>query len=93
LVDGKAKLLFKKYKILVESKEFNSATSIKNFSESNEYYFYKDAEIQRVRPSKKEFLVLFKDKEEQIKAYQKTEIIDYKSNKDLSALVSYYNSL
>lgn len=93
LADGKAKLLYKRYKALIESKDFNSATSTKSFSEYNGYYFFKDGVIQKIRPSKKEFLTLFKDKEEQVKDYQKKELIDYKSNSDLIKLVLFYNSL
>lgn len=93
LLDGKTKLLFKRYKTLVESKDFNSATSTKTFSEDSGYYFFKGGTIKRIRPSRKEFLEILKDKEEQIKDYQKKEIIDYKKNQDLIKLVEYYNSL
>lgn len=93
LADGKVKLLFKKYKTLVESKDYNSATSSKSFTTETDYYLFKDNKIERIRPSKKEFLTLFKDKEEQIKAYQKKEVIDYKNNLDLKKLVLFYSSL
>lgn len=93
LADGETKLLFKRYKYLVESKEFNSATTTRSFSESSAYYLFKNGTLERIKPSRKEFLDLFKDKEEQIKAYQKKESIDYKNDSDLGKLVLYYNSL
>ena len=91
--DGKVKLLYKKSKVLVESKFYSSATSETNIQDVSSYYILRDGNMKKIRPSKKEFIELFKDKENTIKAYLQAQDIDYKDKQSLANLVNYYNSL
>jgi hypothetical protein len=91
--DGKVKLLYKRSKILTESKFYSSATSESSFTDISSYYILRDGKMKKIRPSKKEFIELFKDKENTIKAYLQAENIDYKNKNNLANLVNYYNSL
>jgi hypothetical protein len=91
--DGKVKLLYKQSKILTESRFYSSATSETNITDVSSYYILKDGRLKKIRPSKKEFIELFKDKENTIKAYLQAQDIDYKDKQSLANLVNYYNSL
>jgi hypothetical protein len=93
LFDGNIKLLFKAYKSLLEIKPYNSATTEKKFSDNSNYYLFIDGTIKRIKPSKKEFLEIFKDKTIEIDSYLKNEKVDFKNNKDLTKLFEYYSSL
>lgn len=91
--DGKVKLLYKRSKILTESKFYSSATSETNITDIFSYYVLRDGKMKKIRPSKKEFIELFKDKENTIQAYLQAQKIDYKDKQSLANLVNYYNSL
>ena len=93
LYDGNLKLLFKSYKTVSEIKPYNSATTEKKFAENYSYYILKDDLMVKIRPSKKDFLELFKNKSAEMDAFIKTEKIDFKKNQDLTRTFEFYSSL
>lgn len=93
LFDGNLKLLFKSYKTISEIKPYNSATTEKRFADNYSYYVLKDGKMNKIRPSKKEFLELFKNKTAEIDQFIKTEKIDFKNNQDLSRMLEFYSAL
>lgn len=93
LFDGNSKLLFKNYKTISEIKPYNSATTEKKFADNESYYIFKDDVMKKIRPTKKEFLGLFKNKNTEMEAFIKTEKIDFKNNQDLTRVFEFYNSL
>jgi hypothetical protein len=93
ITDGKVKLLFKTYKTILESKPYNSATTEKKFQDYKAYYILRDDKINRFKPSKKDVLETFKDKNLEIDAFIKREKVDFKNNADLDKVFKYYNAL
>ncbi|WP_291404134.1 hypothetical protein [Daejeonella sp.] len=93
IADGKMKLLVKNYKTILENKQYNSATIEKKYEDIKSYFILKDGNMQRFKPSKKEFLMIFEDKNLEIDSYLKKEKIDFKNNLDLAKVFEYYFSL
>ncbi len=93
LYGGGTKLLYKLKKNLMETKPYNSATVERSFNINVFYYLVKDGAIQRFKPSKKEFLVLFKDKSADVETFIRKEHIDFKNNNDLVKVLEFYYSL
>jgi hypothetical protein len=93
IADGKMKLLIKNYKIILENKPFDSATIEKKFEDIKMYYVLKDGKMIRFKPSKKDLLMIFADKNSEIDNYLKKEKIDFKNNADLAKVFEYYDTL
>lgn len=91
--DGKAKLLFKKKKTVLETKAYNSATTEKSFQELGMYYIFKDDKMEKFKPSKKDILEIFSNKSTHVEAFMKKEKINFKSSTDLEKVFEYYYSL
>jgi hypothetical protein len=92
LSDGTVQLLKKKTVGVVVSQEWNSATKVKNFKDETKYYLVKNGQATQVKKDKK-LLENFSDKKQQIENYASSNKINFKSDADLSKLVTYYNSL
>lgn len=93
LTDGEIKLLVKNYKYILENKPYNSAIIEKKYEDIRSYFILKDGKMNRFKPSKKDFLIIFEDKSLKIDAFLKKEKIDFKNNLDLVRVIEYYNSL
>jgi len=92
LSDGTVQLIKKKSVGIVVSQEWNSATKVKNFKDDTKYYLVKNGQATQVKKDKK-ILENFSDKKQQMENYASSNKINFKSDADLSKLVTYYNSL
>jgi len=93
IFDGGVKLLFKSFKTLIEVKPYNSTTTEKKFIDNSSYYVLKDNVMTKIKPSKKDFMEIFKSKSTEIDAFIKNEKIDFKQHQDLKKVFEYYSSL
>jgi hypothetical protein len=93
IANGKIKLLLKNYKSIMEIKPYNAVAVEKRFEDMKSYYILKDGKMNRFKPSKKDFLILFQDKSSEIDAFLKKEKIDFKNNVDLVKVFDYYDKL
>jgi hypothetical protein len=93
IADGKIKLLKHYKKIIRVDKAFNSATAVKTFFLSVEYYLFVNSQITKIKPSQKTVLAVLVDKADQLQKYLKNNPVNYKSDAALAKLFSYYNSL
>ena len=93
LTDGESPLLKKISKVVTETKPFNSATTIKTFDQVQILFIVKDGLPVKIRKDKKVVLEALGDYSAQLDEYIKTKKLNLKSEPDLIALVSYYNSL
>lgn len=93
LFDGGIKLLFKNYRTLLEVKPYNSTTTEKKLVDNTFYYVFRDNVITKFKPSKKDFLEMFKSKSAEIADFIKNEKIDFKKHDDLTKVFVFYNTL
>jgi hypothetical protein len=93
IASGKAQLLKHYRKTIRTDQAFNSATATKTFVLTDIYYLFINNQISRIKPSAKSILTALGDKAEQLKAYMKSNTVDYKNDVSLAKLFSYYNSL
>jgi hypothetical protein len=93
LFDGGIKLVLKSTKTLIEIKPYNSPTTEKKFVENAIYYVFQNNVMTKFKPSKKDFLDLFKSKSAEIADFIKNENIDFKKNADLTKVFVFYNTL
>jgi len=94
IADGKVKLLKRYKKVIHSDQAFNSATTTKTFAMRDAvYYLLADNKIIRVKPTPKTIAATLPDKTDQVQTFIKTNKIDFKSDRDLAKLFSYYNSL
>ncbi|QEC77031.1 hypothetical protein [Mucilaginibacter ginsenosidivorax] len=94
VADGKAKLLKRYKKVIHSNQAFNSATTTKTFALRDAvYYLLADNKIIRVKPTPKTIAAALADKTDQVQTFIKTNKIDFKSDRDLAKLFTYYNSL
>jgi hypothetical protein len=94
LTEGDAELLVKKTKILRSTKN-NISGIIANEYENHTpvYYVYFKQQMHSLKPSKKNMLSLFPDKEDLIEKFIETNSINFKKEADLITVFNYYNSL
>jgi hypothetical protein len=93
LADGETPLLKKIFKVVTETKPFNSATTIKTFEQVQVLFIVKDGLPVKLRKDKKVVLEALGDYSAQLEEYIKTNKLNLKSEPGLIALVAYYNSL
>lgn len=95
ITDGELKLMKKNIKTLSETKEYNSATTIKSINENFNYYLAKPNLIFQLK--KDDMSVLAKALDEQksslILEYAKKNKLSPKKEEDLIKVMSYYNSI
>ena len=93
IADGKTKLLKHYRKIIRVDKAFNSATAVKTFFLTEEYYLFANNKMTKIKPSQKVILTTLADKGALLQKYMSTNAMNYKSDDVLAKLFSYYNSL
>jgi hypothetical protein len=93
LFDGGIKLLFKNHRTMQEVKPYNSPTTEKKFIDNAIYYVFQDNVMTKFKPSKKDFLEMFKSKSTEIADFIKNEKIDLKQHDDLVRVFVFYNTL
>jgi hypothetical protein len=93
LFDGGIKLLFKNHRTMQEVKPYNSPTTEKKFIDNAIYYVFRDNVMTKFKPSKKDFLEMFKSKSAEIADFIKNEKIDFKKHDDLTKVFVFYNTL
>jgi len=93
LFDGGIKLLFKNYRTLIEVKPYNSSTTEKKLVDNTFFYVFLDNVMTKFKPSRKDFLELFKSKSVEIADFIKNEKIDFKKHDDLIKVFVFYNKL
>jgi len=93
LFDGGIKLLFKNYRTLLEVKPYNSSISEKKLVDNTFYYVFRDNVMTKFKPSRKDFLELFKSKSVEIADFIKNEKIDFKKHDDLTKVFVFYYTL
>jgi hypothetical protein len=93
LCDLGVKLLKKQVKVIIETKEYSSATSTKNFSESTSYYLYKNNKAVKIRKDKKQIFSVLGNQTDALEKFIKDNNLNLKNESDLIRLVAHYNSL
>ena len=83
----------KKFKEKVEAKDSYHKETPASFIDLKSYYIKIDKTLLPVSTKKKEFLLQFPEKENELKKYMKAEKINLKSEKDVVKLFTYYDSL
>lgn len=91
IYDGKIPLFKRTGKFITESKQYNSASTIKSFNTIFNYYTLQNEALIKVSLNKKTIVALFGIKEEQLNDYLKQEKIDLKKDDDLNKLFTYFN--
>jgi len=93
LSEGKATLLKKITKNVIDVKEFNSSITVKKIADDKIYYLFNNGKMLLLKSDKATFLGLVSDKKSEIEAYLKANKINFKKEEDLIALVTAYNKL
>ena len=94
IADGKVKLLKRYHKHIRTDQAFNSATITKTFEMIGPFYYtVTDNKITRLKLTQKAITTALNDKTDQVQAFVKNNKIDFKSDRDLAKLFTYYNSL
>ena len=93
LTDGKITFLESMRKILHEEKDEFSGDTRKEFKLYEDYYFFQNGHMDRIRREKNYILHFMSDKDRQINEFIATNKFSFKSTEDIKRLVTYYNSL
>ena len=93
VVTGKAELLKLYTAKPSTSEDWYTKKKTKTIVHTVKYYSRKDGVTKEITKSQKDLLTLFSDKQEAVKSYLAKSNTDLKSETDLTALFSYYNSL
>jgi hypothetical protein len=91
--DGKIKLLESVRKSIHQDKNEYEGTVQKEFRQYEEYYFFSDNKMYRIKKDKKFILGLMTPNEAKIENYITQNNLSYKSIDDIKKIVDYYNSL
>ena len=93
LSDGKIKFLKSRRKWIKEEKDSFSGETKKEFVSYEDYYFFADDKMLRLKRDKEFILGIVKDKKGKIDEYLQSNKISFKSVEDIKKLLDYYNSL
>jgi hypothetical protein len=93
LADGKIVFLESMRKALHEEKDDFSGDIKKEFRLYEDYYFFQNGHMDRIRKDKSYILHHMSDKEQQINEFAEKSKLSFKSVEDIKRLVTYYNSL
>ena len=93
LADGETPLIKRTKKKVNEYKEYNSATTTKNFQAITNYYLVKEGLPIKIKKDKKSVIEAFGDRKSELEVFIKANDINLKSDVDLIKLTTYYNSL
>jgi len=89
---GKADLLLCRKVKITETKVVGLATQ-KEYQSSQEYYISIDSNLVKCKKSNSFFIELFADKKDRVMKYIDENKLKFRSEKDFSRIVRYYNSL
>ncbi len=92
LAEGKIILLKKIYKKITETREYNSATTVKKIGDNVAYYVFFEDKMIPLKKDKSFFINNF-GKKEAMQSFFSSEKIDLKSDEGLVKVVNKYNSL
>lgn len=93
LSDGKIKFLKSLRKIIHQEKNEYSGEVQKEFREYEDYYFFVNNKMERIKREKSYILDMLKDKEGMIAEFLQKNKLSFKSIDDIKKLVDYYNTL
>jgi hypothetical protein len=93
LSSGKIKLLKCLRKTIFEDKDVFSGEVRKEFRLNEDYYFFSQNKIERIKNDKSYVFGKMNDKNEQLESFLQKNKISFKSASDIKTLVDYYNSL
>lgn len=93
LIDGRAQLLKKLSKQVMETKDFNSSVVKKRFTDLNKIYAFRDNQFYQLKRDRSSILNIFSDKSNEIAKYISDNKINLKKDDELIKVFNYYNSL
>ena len=93
LSDGKLQMLKSMRKQINVDHDQLSGETRKEFRLYEDYYFFSQGQIQRIKKDKSFVLALMGDKQVQVNQFLSTNKVSFKSMDDINKLVEYYNSL
>jgi hypothetical protein len=93
LSDGKIKFLKSLRKSIHEDKDSFSGEVKKEFRLYEDYYFFVNDKLERIKKDKGYILGFMKDKVDQVGAFLQSTNVSFKSVDDIKRLVDYYNTL
>lgn len=93
LADGKAQLLKKKSKAIVESIQYGSTRKQEVIADSERYYLNNNGQMTRIKKDKNSLLKALGNKQQELQQFIKENQTDFKSDYDLINLLNYYNSI
>jgi hypothetical protein len=80
-------------KSIHEEKDQLSGETRKEYRTYDDYYFFREAKMERIKRDRSYFLNAMKDKEEQISYFLQKNKTSFRSINDIRRLVAYYNGL
>jgi hypothetical protein len=95
LIDGKTKLLKRNNKTISETKEFNSATAIKNVNVNTVYYITNGETLIALKKLDAKSLIeaLDSTKATNVQKFISSDKLNLKNQEDLVRVIAYYNTL
>lgn len=93
LSDGKTQLLKRTSKAIVEERGPNERVPSRWFKAQERYYLLTDGKLQKVKKDKKSFLTALNANSSKLDQYLKSKKVNFKSEEDLAALISFYNKI
>lgn len=93
LAVGETPLLKRIFKVVTETKSFNSASAVKTFDQVQILFLVKNGVPVKIRKDKKSVLEALGDRDQLMEEYIKANKLNLKSEQGLVELVTYYNSL
>jgi len=92
MTNGSAKILKKTYKAIVPRKVYGFQP-VKEVVSSSKYYLYQNNKIIELRKNKSSLLAALPENKSEINTYVETNHLNLKSDKDVDAVLAYYNTL
>lgn len=93
ICDGKIKFLESMRKVIHQDKNEYAGTVEKEFRQYEDYYFFIDNKMYRIKKDKNFILDLMKPNNAKIETYINENKLSYKSMNDIKKVLDYYNSL
>jgi hypothetical protein len=93
LGNGKIKFLESLRKVIHQEKNEYAGTIEKEFRQYEDFYFFTDNKIERIKRDKAYVLSFMKDKNDLINDFVKRNKLSFKSTEDIKKIIDYYNSL
>ncbi len=94
IYDGATKLIYRDAKYIKESREYNSATTIKKVASADRYYFVKrNQAMEEVKLNKKSILAALADKQADLSKYMETANPNLNTTEGVRQLLEFYDKL